>query len=257
MKTRLLLILVMTVGALAARGMVRSIGAAGATHAHWGYHGADGPEHWGELDASFSGCAHGRAQSPINLTGAKPADLPNILFHYQPTHFEIVNNGHTIQANGGAGSWIQVDGAVYKLLQFHFHTPSEHTVGGKRFPLELHLVHQDERGHLAVVGVLCEQSAALAALAPLWQHLPARAGERRQLAALYNPSSLLPADRRSYRYAGSLTTPACTEGVRWMVMKQPVGVSQAQVETFKRIFPFNSRPVQPLNGRQLVMDTTR
>jgi carbonic anhydrase len=169
----------------------------------------------------------------------------------------VVNNGHTIQVNGGAGNSIRVDGVTYRLLQFHFHTPSEHTLNGKRFPLELHLVHQDASGHLAVVGVLFQQSGSNLSLAPVWKHLPSRVGEQRPLGAAFNAGSLLPADRRSYRYTGSLTTPTCAEGVRWMVMESPVRISLGQVDAFRRLVPFNSRPLQPLNGRLLIEDITR
>jgi carbonic anhydrase len=250
-------LILFSLGMAGVRAWVRPARVAGAAAAHWGYAGAEGPRHWAELDPSFSDCARGRAQSPIDLTGARPKDLPNIRFDYRPSRFEVVNNGHTIQVNGGTGNSIRVDGVTYRLLQFHFHSPSEHTINGKRFPLELHLVHQDNHGHLAVVGVLFQQSGSNPALAPVWKRLPARSGEQQPLGVAFNAFSLLPADQRSYRYIGSLTTPTCAEGVRWMVMESPVRISPGQLAAFRRLFPFNSRPLQPLNGRPLTEDTSR
>ena len=163
----------------------------------------------------------------------------------------VVNNGHTIQVNVDRGSGIVLDGTRYELLQFHFHHGSEHTVGGVRLPMELHLVHRSERGALAVVGVLLEEGAANATLTPIWERFPRRANWAAALPEAFEVAALLPAPRSAWRYRGSLTTPPCTEGVSWIVMTESVTLSAAQIAAFGAIHPRNFRPVQPLNRRTL------
>ena len=221
---------------------------------HWGYEGEHGPEHWGSLDPGFAVCSNGREQSPINLTGAEPGALSEIVFEYAPSPISILNNGHTIQVDYQAGSGIVLDGARYGLVQFHFHHRSEHTVDGADFPLEMHLVHADADGALAVVGVLVEEGGANEALAPVFRQMPGEAGPAAMVEGTVDAAALLPGRRTTWRYAGSLTTPPCSEGVSWLVMTEPVTASRGQIEAFKALFPVNNRPVQPLNGRRLVTD---
>jgi carbonic anhydrase len=222
---------------------------------HWEYEGADGPAARSTLSPDFATCAAGKSQSPIDISRAGPRDLPNITFDYKPADLNIVNNGHTIQANYQPGSSIVVDGARYDLLQFHFHHPSEHTLDGAQLDLELHLVHRGADQKLAVVGVLIKGGASdNAAFKPIWDNLPAQRGDERKAAA--DALDLLPTDRTFYTYAGSLTTPPCTEGVTWLVLKAPIELSQAQIEAFKAIFELNARPVQPLNQRALLLDSS-
>jgi carbonic anhydrase len=229
-----------------------SVGAnAGGGHgAHWGYEGHSGPEHWASLSKEFSTCGSGQRQSPIDINGGMSAGLTPIQFDYRPAQLDILNNGHTIQVNRGEGSSITVDGERFDLLQFHFHTPSENTVGGKPYDMEMHLVHKSAKGELAVVGVFLKAGAENAVLGKAWAHMPGHAGVKEQVAAVsINPAELLPADRSYSRFNGSLTTPPCSEGVNWLVMKTPVEVSTAQVKQFAKVVGHNARPVQPLNKR--------
>lgn len=221
---------------------------------HWGYEGEIGPEHWGELSDEYALCSSGLAQSPIDIAQTVPEDLLNIAFNYKPSNLNIVNNGHTIQANCAEGSGIEVDGVRYELLQFHFHAPSEHTINGQFSDMELHLVHKSADGNLAVVGVMLNKGAENAAFAPVFDNMPAVVDEENNPDALVNTEDLLPEDGLTYRYIGSLTTPPCSENVRWYVMKTPVEVSEAQVAAFEAIFHNNNRPVQPLNDREVVED---
>lgn len=218
--------------------------------AHWDYQGPHGAAHWAELDGAFETCARGQAQSPINIRHAVKAELPALDFLYardaSPT---LVNNGHTVQVNLPAGSALTVGDQRYELLQFHFHTPSEEAVAGRRTAMVAHLVHRDAQGALGVVGVLIQPGRHNAAWAPIFAHLP-RKGESVQVSDLtLDLAALLPADHRYYDFSGSLTTPPCSEGVHWMVLKQPIQLSAAQIRAFRQLFPANARPLQPLNGR--------
>ncbi|MFA7317847.1 MAG: carbonic anhydrase family protein [Sulfuricella sp.] len=221
--------------------------------AQWKYSGHEGPEHWGELAPEFAACAKGVNQSPIDLKGAIEADLRPIKFDYASQASEILNNGHTIQANFAPGSTIKVDGMAFELKQVHFHAPSENLINGKSYPLEGHLVHANKDGHLAVVAVMYDTGKANAGLAALWKQMPAEAGSPVALAAKVKGKDLLPARRDYYRFNGSLTTPPCSEGVRWLVMKDPVTASRAQIEQFSHVMHHpNNRPVQPVNARPVL-----
>ncbi len=220
---------------------------------HWGYVGEGAPEHWGELSPEFAACKDGQSQSPIDVTGAEDVDLPMIEFSYQAVPVHMVNNGHTIQVNYAPGSKITVDGKSYNLLQFHFHTLSENAIDGKLFPLEAHLVHADEAGKLAVVGVMFDEGAANPLIEQLWMRMPALANSDITVAGQsINVFSMLPEDKDYYSWEGSLTTPPCTEGVKWMLLKQPMTVSADQVKKFSVVMHgHNNRPVQPLYSRTL------
>ncbi|HHQ4482689.1 TPA: carbonic anhydrase [Aeromonas veronii] len=216
---------------------------------HWEYSGEAGPAHWAKLTPEFGQCA-GSNQSPVDLSGlveAKPAPL---VLHYQAGGNTVVNNGHTVQVGYAPGSTLQLDGTTFELKQFHFHAPSENLIEGKSYPLEGHLVHVSDKGEIAVVAVMFEAGKANPVLAAAWGELPAKVGEIHTLKAPLSAEQLLPESRDYYRFSGSLTTPPCSEGVRWLVMKQPVEVSQAQIDAFKAVMHHsNNRPVQPLNGR--------
>ncbi|MGR3310783.1 MAG: carbonic anhydrase [Candidatus Brocadiales bacterium] len=225
---------------------------------HWGYEGEAGPEAWGELSPDFALCSNGMNQSPIDISGAAKKNLTDIVFDYRLTTLDILNNGHTIQVNYDKGSSIVIDGTGrYKLKQFHFHAPSEHTVNGKHFAMEMHLVHQSDDGELAVVGVLIEDGIYNWSFIPVWDNLPAGSGEEHHLNnVMVNVKDLLPGNRLYYRYDGSLTTPPCTEGVKWFVLTTPIKLSESQVASFKAIVHNNNRPVQPLNNREVLMDAS-
>jgi len=224
-----------------------------AQEAHWSYSGEEGPEHWGKLSPAYAVCGQGKSQSPIDIKGATAADLKPIQFEYGVTVGEIVNNGHTIQANSAPGSKITVDGHVYELKQFHFHAPSENRIAGKSFPLEGHLVHTDREGKLAVVAVMFREGAANDAVAAVWAKMPAKKGEKAKPASPVDAGALLPKQRSYYSFSGSLTTPPCTEGVRWLVIKEPATVSHQQVEAFERVMEHhNNRPLQASNDRTVL-----
>lgn len=219
---------------------------------HWSYSGEGGPEQWAKLTPEYGTCA-GKNQSPINLTGFISAKLKPIKFNYQAGGNEVLNNGHTIQVNYAAGSRITVDGAPFELKQFHFHAPSENLINGKSYPLEGHFVHADKDGNLAVVTVMFKEGAENPALAKIWSAMPKAGGEKAALPSPFAAAKLLPAKRDYYRFNGSLTTPPCSEGVRWLVMKQAVYASKEQVEAFAHVMHHpNNRPVQAVNARPVL-----
>ena len=235
-----------------AGGLVLVAGTCWAGH-HWDYEGDEGPTHWGELDPAYEICAKGRDQSPINLTGFIEAELEPITFNYTGLVTELVNNGHTIQANYTAGSTMSVAGKTFELKQFHFHAPSENAIDGKQFPLEAHFVHQAEDGSLAVIGVLFEIGEANEGIEKLWAQMPAEVGAKAAMAARVRAGDLLPEERDYYRYNGSLTTPPCSEGVFWLMMKKTMTVSAEQVEKFAHTMHHpNNRPLQPIGARPVL-----
>lgn len=221
-------------------------------HPHWAYEGEAGPEHWGTLDPAFFAAKEGVAQSPIDLQTARAfeARLPALQFTSAPVPLEVLNNGHTVQVNCAPGNSLRFGDQSYGLAQFHFHSPSEHTLDGEHAPLEMHMVHKDANGHLAVVGVLIRQGSANGNFDALWQNLPVEEAAAHTVAgASIDPGALLPAERGYFWYDGSLTTPPCSEGVRWFVLQRPLEMSAEQLAKFQQIFNGNNRPVQPLNAR--------
>jgi carbonic anhydrase len=221
---------------------------------HWNYDdGHAGPAHWSELEEGNTSCNLGKVQSPIDIQGAKTAKLDPIGFNYAPGAAEAVNNGHTVQVNLARGGSIKQADGDYQLMQLHFHTPSEEKIDGKSFPLSAHLVHKNAQGKLAVVTILFERGEANTALKPVFDAMPAKAGESLTLAADLDPAAILPPRRGYYAYTGSLTTPPCSEGVSWSVLKQAVTLSEAQLSAFQKLYPMNARPVQGLNGRIVMM----
>jgi carbonic anhydrase len=231
---------------------------AGAQHAaHWTYEGSEGPNHWGQLSHDWEPCQSGQQQSPIDLTGPTGTDLANISFNYSATKADVIDNGHTIQVNFRPGNSIKVDGKRYDLLQFHFHAPSEHTINGKHSPAELHLVHKSADGQLAVVGVMLDKGARNDALAAVFKNMPAPRRKSAKLDRKINPADLLPAAGATYRYDGSLTTPPCSEGVKWYVVASPIAVSEAQLAEFERRHNHSNRPVQTIGTRKVVFDSTQ
>jgi carbonic anhydrase len=214
--------------------------------------GEAGPENWAKLSPEYSACA-GKNQSPINLTGFIEAKLKPIVFAYKGGSAEILNNGHTIQISALPGSSISVDGIQSELKQFHFHGPSENRINGKSFPMEAHLVHADKGGNLAVVAVIFTEGKANKALEKAWAQMPKNEGDNSTLSPGISPLGILPPNRGYYRYNGSLTTPPCSEGVRWLVMKHPVSASKKQIEEFNHAMHHpNNRPLQAVNARPVL-----
>ena len=226
--------------------------APGGHEAHWDYEGENGPERWGQMKSDFATCAVGNRQSPIHIqTGdAVPGPAEPIEFHYGPSGGSVVNNGHTIQVDIAGHNYIKVRGTAYKLVQFHFHHPAEEKVNYKGFAMVAHLVHKNEAGQLAVVAVLLDVGANNNFIQKVWTRMPLDTNDRVQLPDdLLNLNELLPTDQRYYQFMGSLTTPPCTEGVLWQVIKQPVTLGPDQLKLFTKLFPMNARPVQAVNGR--------
>jgi carbonic anhydrase len=241
---------------LIALAAAASLALAGGHGAHWGYKGDTGPEHWGDLAPEFVMCKVGKNQSPINLrtTDAYETALPPLIFGYRAATRDEVNNGHSIQVNVRPGSFLQIDGKRFELKQFHFHTPSENTIDGKYFPMEAHFVHVDEAGDIAVVAVMFQYGEENKALAKFWNSMPLHAGDHHDIMMPAETfAALLPKKRDYYRFNGSLTTPPCSEGVRWFVLKKPLQISKAQAERFEEVMGGpNNRPVQPFNARVLL-----
>jgi carbonic anhydrase len=219
---------------------------------HWSYEGENGPQNWAKLKPEFSLCGVGKRQSPIAIQNESTLQGPAepLQFNYTPSRGVVVNNGHTVQVDVDGENNIVVRNTSFKLLQFHFHTPSEEMINSKRYSMVAHLVHKNEAGQLAVVAVLMEQGEANPFIDKVWTYMPLDSNDRvRMPEGLLDVNELLPKDQRYYQFMGSLTTPPCTEGVLWMVLKQPVKISAAQYRLFRQQFPINARPVQPVNGR--------
>lgn len=225
-----------------------------SAHPHWSYEGKEDPKHWGELDPAYAACSSGHTQSPINIVNAKQADLPPLQFSYNAVPLSIVDNGHTIMVNYAPGSTLTVGDKVYTLQQFHFHHPSEEHVNGKKYDLVAHLVHADADGHLAVVAILFKRDSTPTPLFDiLWKNLSTEKGKVVEVSSVtINAKDLLPPTTGYYTFAGSLTTPPCTEGVTWYVLKAPVDISGPELEVFARIYKHDDRPIQPTNHRAVL-----
>ena len=228
-----------------------------ATHtSHWSYSGNAGPDLWGNLQESYQDCKNGKRQSPINIVSnntIKENSLGNLYFDYKDAKINIINNGHTIQVNSDNTSYSSFQGKKFKLLQFHFHSLSEHTVNGKNYPMEAHLVHQADDGELAVVGIFLKVGKYNQTMQKVFKLMPKNAGQTNKNDNFsINANDLLPKDRNYYHYLGSLTTPPCTQIVEWYVMKQPIEISDKQLEEFQRLYKGNYRPVCDLNNRKIL-----
>jgi len=219
---------------------------------HWSYSGEHGPEHWGELSEAFEACSDGVNQSPVDLADPVKADLGPIAPSYGGSAVAAINNGHTLQIEVGPGNSLDIDGQEFELLQFHLHSPSEHRIEGKSFPLEAHFVHQNGRGELAVLAVLFRDGPPHAGLAKIGETAPRQIGRSEPFDVSLADLGLVLTDRDYYRYSGSLTTPPCTEGVMWLVLKSTSHVARAQVEGFVQLIGKDAREPQPLNGRAIL-----
>jgi carbonic anhydrase len=221
-----------------------------AADAHWSYEGPEGPDKWGSLDPSFQACSVGAQQSPINIGDTIKAQLPPLKMTWAKSAETIENNGHTIQVNMGDASTLAVGGGGnFRLTQFHFHRPSEHTINGASFPMEVHFVHLNDAGNAAVVGVMMTGGRVNKAFNAIVLTMPNLAGQKVKADSKIDPNALLPAKRSYYRYEGSLTTPGCTEVVDWLLLTEPIQVAEADINTFARLYPKNARPVQKDNRR--------
>lgn len=215
----------------------------------WGYFGDTGPEEWARLNPENRLCRDGERQSPIDLSGGAKLNLEPLFFNYQNAPFQIVDNGHTVQVVMPEHT-LNFMNKTYRLSQLHFHRPSEESVRGLSFPMSVHFVHKSEENEMLVVAVLLAQGAANRAIQQLWNYIPLERDIPISIPdAMVDLNDLIPKDPAYYTYMGSLTTPPCTEGVVWVVFKQPVEVSKDQIAVFSSLYPSNTRPIQPTNGR--------
>ena len=245
----------MRIGSVIATGLTLATSAAalaGEAHHHWSYGGDTGPSHWAVLDPKFSACGNGKRQSPIDIRAhdVHGRVLPPLQFDYRPSPLHIIDNGHSIQVDVDPGSSLRIGDTSYRLLQFHFHHPSEERIDGRVAEMVAHLVHRDSEGKLAVVAILFDAGQANPTVDALWSHVP----RQKEYEADFNdvrtnPAALLPASRAYFTYTGSLTTPPCSEGVRWIVLKSRSTLSKGQIARFAAHYPNDARPVQNLNGR--------
>ena len=217
--------------------------------AQWDYAGSGGPDTWGQMKPEFATCGSGTRQSPIDIRDGIKVNLDPVQFDYKPSAFRVIDTGHTVQVNVGPGNSIEVMGRRYELLQFHFHRPSEERINGKQFDMVAHLVHKDLEGRLAVVAVLLERGSAHPLVQSVWNNLPLEKGEDVAARTTLDLNALLPTERSYFTYMGSLTTPPCSEGVLWMVMKTPMPIAPEQIGVFSRLYPMNARPIQSAAGR--------
>ncbi len=220
---------------------------------HWGYEGHAGPAHWGSLSEDYAACSTGTQQSPVDITSSVKADLPPLKFNYSPISLIIENNGHTIKMSADKAGSLTIGEQVYHLLQFHTHSPSEGAVNGKRADMIVHLVHKSDQGELAVVAVFLEKGdTANSLIETLWKVMPKTQGKPQQHDIQIDINQLLPAEKHYYSLTGSLTTPPCSEGVKWVILKQPVSISAGQLTQYQTVYSHNARPLQPLNDRQVL-----
>ena len=225
-----------------------------AEAAEWSYQGATAPEHWAELSPAYAACK-AQNQTPIDIRHTARTSLPSLHIAYSSDAQTLTNTGHTVQVGYADGSSIEVDGDKFMLKQMHFHTPSENHINGKSYPMEGHLVHANADGALAVIAVMFTEGKDHIDLARLWQVMPKTTGASTNLpiANMVAASHFLPTSQDYYRFSGSLTTPPCSEGVRWLVMKNPIEASAAQIKAFTDAMgSHTNRPIQALNGRVIL-----
>jgi carbonic anhydrase len=220
---------------------------------HWGYEGREGPANWSKLDPAYATCAIGRRQSPIDIRAAKSSALPALRFEYKAVPLNVIDNGHTIQVNYAPGSVLSVGDKTYVLKQFHFHHPSEEYINGYGYDMVAHLVHEDAAGNLAVVAVLFKTGQANALIDQIWKNIPREKNKAVDVfGTTINARNLLPSDLGYFTFSGSLTTPPCSEGVTWFVLKSATSLSPSQLAVFANLYPNNARPIQPTNGRKIL-----
>lgn len=224
---------------------------ANANAAEWEYEGDHGPRYWASITPENAACA-GAQQSPIDLVPSHAGKLQMLLPSWKSAAPVVLNNGHTIQANAAPDSFTRLGDTNYQLLQVHFHAESEHTVLGTHFPIEAHFVHKGPDGGLMVIGVMIEEGAANPVLGAIWNAAPTGKGEAKTSQPL-DLASLLPDNERRFQYAGSLTTPPCSEIVNWNVFTTPITASAEQIAAFEKLYSDNFRPVQKLNRRFVLL----
>lgn len=222
---------------------------------HWSYEGDSSEMYWSSLSEDYKLCKEGKLQSPINIVPTKDIDLDDLDLNYKSSSKSIVNNGHTIQVNINDGSFLELDFNEYELKQFHFHTPSEHNLYGKQYPLEAHFVHVTEHGRIAVVAVIFKIGKKNKILEKIWDNFPLKVKEEIPFSlSSKDIKALMPKYyKQYYKFEGSLTTPPCTEGVKWNVYKKALTLSEDQINQFFEVFGHaNNREIQKTNNRKIL-----
>ncbi len=224
----------------------------------WSYSGNSGPVSWGSLSPEFINCAEGKRQSPIDISernsiNAYWSKQNNLNFFYRNSPLKVVNNSHTIEFSPKQGNYLSLGYDFWNLAQFHVHAASEHTINGKQSPLEIHFVHTNVNNdkELLVVGLLVEEGAYNKDFGRFWNNFPTKDFATSEIKQPVDLLSLLPDDKSTFRYSGSLTTPPCSEGVLWNVLTEKIEMSKEQIAVFTSLFANNYRPVQKLNGRNI------
>jgi len=217
----------------------------------WSYEGELGPANWSKINVDWAKCGTGNRQSPIDIRDGIKVNLEHISFDYHPSSFSEINNGRTIDVTVGSGNFITVGNETYELQGFHFHRPSEEKINGKGTEMVMHLVHKSAEGKLAIIAVLLERGQPHPLMQTIWDNLPLEKNQAVGPSIVIDPNEALPERREYFTYMGSLSEPPCTEGVLWLVFKQPRQASPAQMALFSRLYPLNARPVQSSGGRMI------
>ncbi len=222
----------------------------------WAYSGPQGPEHWGDLSRDFISCKIGQKQSPINIEHVKlTQSFPKLVFHYTSSPLQLQHDGRLLLAKTAPQNSMLVGKKRFELKTLIFHSPSEHTVEEAPYTFEVQLIHQNEFKEFAVVSIFLQESKkSHAAISTLWKALPSLKGELGPQIS-FQLSSLLPRNRDYYTYSGSLTTPPCTEGFTWYILKSPSELSTKQVDAYHALFKKNARPAQRAFGRVVYLQS--
>lgn len=222
-----------------------------ADPAVWGYDGLTAPESWGKLSPEYTTCNSGKYQSPINLVWSRPIAKPDINLNYQESAAQVTDTGRTIMVNIAPGNFATIRGETFELRSITFHSSSEHTLSGNSLPLEVHLVHTNSTGQVAILAYFAIEGPRNATIDKIWSHIPSQKNIEQIVNSKVLVSEMMPKKFNHYNYIGSLTTPPCTEDVQWNILNTPITMSRDQILTFRQIYPHNNRPVQPLNGRKV------
>lgn len=228
----------------------------GFSQNHWGYEGDEAPEHWGKLPGNEK-CNETESQSPVNIVVSKvkhDSDLPKIGFEYRSAYIkDILDNGHSLQFDFKNGSYVVYNHKDYELVQFHAHEESEHTINGIRYPLELHFVHKAMDGAILVIGILVKEGKENSYFEKLSVFKDIAKNGKETTDIVFNPEKMFPKNKAYYTYLGSLTTPPCSDRVKWIVLKNPIEMTEDEIENISKYLPKrNNRPIQPLNGRTIL-----
>ncbi len=243
---------VVIVASVALTGCATKSDGEGSTE-KWGYTGSIGPENWGKLSASFAACSQGTEQSPIDIVSGAAVSGPSTpRIMYQSSESTVTNDGHTVWASATGPNVVSDDGKTYDLIDMHFHSESEHTLDGVSEPLELHFMNKSSDGSMVAVAVFARVGADNWAAQSFVDASNGGEGETTSKSTTINWAHLLPTVQDSYVYQGSLTTPPCTEGVKWVVLRTPIEFSAEQMDTLQKAFKGNNRPSQPVGSREII-----